>query len=171
MNTDDLQALRATVDRLLAEKTEEDGDCLIWTGRASKKVGGQPKHGSLIMRRAVWAATRGPLEPGDLITVTCENSLCLCHLAKTNKSEISRKSQNRPQVRALKRIKSAAWARSNLAKLDMEKAREIRVSTEDDHTLAARYGVDHSLISAVRRNRAWVETMGSPFAGLGARHV
>ena len=169
MTLDDIKALREVVDRLLATKTMEDGDCLIWTGRASKKVGGQPKHGSLIMRRAVWVVTRGPLEPGDLVTVTCENSRCLCHLAKTNKSEVSKKAQNQPHVRALKRIKSAAWARANVAKLDMDKARTIRLSDEDDHTLAARYGVDHSLISAVRCNRAWVETMANPFAGLGAR--
>ena len=169
MTLDDIKALRAKVDGLLAAKTMEDGDCLIWTGRTSKQVGGQPKHGSLIMRRAVWVVRHGPLESGDLITVTCANSRCLCHLAKTTKSEVSKKSQNRPQVRAIKRIKSAAWARANLAKLDMDKARSIRSSQEDDHTLAARYGVDHSLISAVRRNRAWVETMVSPFAGLGAR--
>lgn len=169
MTDDELQALRATVDRLLASKTMEDGDCLIWTGRTNREVGGQPKHGKMIMRRAVWLARNGPLEPGDLITVTCGHSRCLCHLAKTTKSEVSRKSQNRPHVRAIKRIKAAAWARANVAKLDMEKARAIRGSDEDDHTLAARYGVDHSLISAVRCNRAWVETMVSPFSGLGSR--
>lgn len=153
---------------LLQENTIEDGGCLIWQGRLSASRG-HPKHGTLVMRRAVWEAKYAPLDKADRITTTCGNPRCLEHLAKTTRSEIAQRVNADPRVKAIKRVKAAEWARANRAKLDMEKVRHIRSSTEDDHTLARQYGVDHSLISKVRTNKAWVDRTASPFAGLGER--
>lgn len=163
-----MKATPERIEELLAEKTIDDGGCLIWTGRLSCSCG-HPKHGTMLMRRAVWEARNGPLTPKELISTSCGNRLCLEHLEKVTRAEVSRRANADPRMKAAKRVKSAAWARANSKKLDMEKANAIRASADNDHTLAALYGVDHSMISKVRRNQAWVESFSSPFAGLGAR--
>lgn len=152
--------------KALEKHAHEDGDCLIWTGRLSCSRG-HPKYGDLVMRREVWQMKNRPLREGEMVTVTCENKACLEHLALTNKSEASKKANADLRVRAVKRMKSMQIARSRpTAKLSLEKARAIRQSPDNDHVEAKKYGVDHSLISKVRLNLAWVEEVASPFAGL-----
>jgi len=155
------------IQEILSLKATEDGDCLIWNGRLSKSCG-HPKYGDMVMRREVWKARKGPLKAGQLVTTTCGNPKCLEHLAITNKSEVARRSNADPRVKASKRVSAAIVARARATKLSMEKAREIRLSDESDTALAKAYGVDHSMISKVRKNRAWVESFSSPFAGLMA---
>ena len=53
-------------------------------------------------------------------------------------------------------------------KLDIDKAREIRMSTESGPVLAARYGVNRSLISRIKRGTDWKD-YANPYAALGAR--
>lgn len=159
-------AAKERILKALELNTHEDGGCLIWHGRCSCSRG-HPKYGDLVMRREVWQMKNRPLKPGELVTVTCENKLCLEHLALTTKSEAGKKANADPRIIAIKRKRSMLFARSSpTAKLSMEKARAIRASTENDHAEAKKYGVDHSLISKVRRNKAWVEAETNPFAGL-----
>ena len=155
--------------RVLAERTVEDGDCLIWTGRVSYSRG-HPKYNDMSMRRAVWEAKHGPLEPSQVVTTTCGRVDCLEHLAVTDCSERSRKANADLGVRAVKRIKGMAAARAKAPKLTMEAARAIRASEDDNHTEAAKWGVTHGMVSKIRTGRAWVEhPVASPWAGLGAR--
>lgn len=154
------------IEKILSLNAIEDGDCLIWNGRLSKSSG-HPKYGDMVMRREVWKARNGPLMACELITVTCGNPKCLEHLAITTKSEIARRTNADPSVKARKRLSGAKSARARANnKLSMEKAREIRLSSDNDLVLAKVYGVDHSMISKVKRNEAWVESFSSPFAGL-----
>jgi hypothetical protein len=152
----------------LALHTHEDGDCQIWTGRLSGS-GGVPKLGKNSVRRLIWERDNAPLQPGELMSAGCGNNRCLAHLVKSTKSEVSTRVHANPANRAALKVASAKWARANLAKLDVQKAREIRASTENQHTLGIRYGVDHSLISKIQTGRAWADLVASPFAGLGAR--
>lgn len=46
---------------------------------------------------------------------------------------------------------------TRLVKLSIEKARNIRSSSLPNYILAKEYGVDPSIISTVRHNKAWVE--------------
>jgi hypothetical protein len=166
MNTEDRDYLQKLESRIV-QKMQEDADCLIWTGRLSKSSG-HPKYGDKVVRRVVWQAKHGPLKPGQLVTVTCGNPKCLEHLAITNKSEIAKKTNADPRVKAIKRIKSVALSRAK-AKLDMQKAREIRASDLNNHEQAAIYGITHSMVSKIRTGKAWVEQHSNPFTGLGAR--
>ena len=62
--------------------------------------------------------------------------------------------------------KIASTRRANInKKLDMDKAREIRMSTESGPVLAARYGVNKSLINGIKRGTAWKD-YSNPFAAL-----
>lgn len=157
------------VQRVLAEKTYEDGDCLVWTGRTSYSRG-HPKYGDLTMRRVVWELRNGPLKAGELVTTTCGRVDCLEHLAITDNSGRSKKANADIRVRAIKRIKATQAARARTTKLSLEKARAIRESTDCNHTEAAKWGVTHSMVSKIRRGLAWAESpAASPWAGLGAR--
>jgi hypothetical protein len=162
------KTMRERLEVALALHTHEDGDCLVWSGRLSG-AGGIPKLGQNSVRRLVWERDNGPLREGELMSAGCGNHRCLAHLVKSTKSEISTRSHASPARKAAQRVAATKWARANLAKLDIEKVREIRASSEDQHKLGARYGVDHSLISKIQTGRAWVELLASPFAGLGAR--
>ncbi len=162
-----MQRMAAIAEDAMTGRTIEDGDCLIWKGRLSRSSG-HPKYGDKVMRRVVWQAKNGPLLPGQFVTVTCGNPKCLEHLAITSKAEIARRTNANPRVKAVKRMKSTIASRKN-AKLTVEKARYIRESELDNHSLAQMFGVSHGLISKVRTNNAWVECAVNPFQGLGAR--
>jgi hypothetical protein len=157
----------AFVEDALRGRVIEDGDCLIWTGSLSCSAG-HPKYKDRPVRRMVWQAKHGELTPKQLVTTTCGNPKCLEHLALTNKSQIAKKTNADPRVKAIKALKSAAIGRAR-GKLSMEKVRHIRASNQPNQELASLYGVTHGLISKVRTGKAWVECFASPFAGLGAR--
>lgn len=164
MTHDDIKVLAL---QAMDGRVQEDGDCLLWTGRLSCSSG-HPKYKNFVVRRLAWQAKHGLLSPGQFVTATCGNSKCLEHLAITTKAEIARKSNANPRVKAIKRAKSMVTSRKH-AKLSIEKARFIRSSDLSNYELAAMYGVTHGLISKVRTYKAWIEAQSSPFAGLGAR--
>lgn len=153
----------------LLSKCREDADCLIWTGSLSYSSG-HPKYNNKAVRRMVYELAKGTIPTGSLITTTCGCTQCLNpeHLALTTKSKAATKGNSCPTVRMRKAIASAIANRAT-GKLDMQKASEIRASSEGIDELAERYGVDRTLISKVRRNVAWRELRASPFQGLGAR--
>jgi hypothetical protein len=146
-------------------KIIEDGDCLIWTGSLSKSSG-HPKYCNQPLRRIAHQAKHGMLKKGEYTTVTCGNPKCLEHTAKVTKSEITKKQNADPRVKASKRAKNAAWSRANKAKLTLELAEEIRNSDETGPEIAARLNVSRSLASKVRTNQAWAAVNATPFSGL-----
>lgn len=149
-------------------KCLECGDCMIWQGATNGS--GQPKFHSKTARRATWEAAKGPVPDGKLVTTTCGHAKCLAvgHLALTTRAEVSKASNARPHVKALRSASTAKTVRAKLGKIDMETARLIRASDKPGIELAAEYGVSPSHISHVRCNISWKEA-SSPFAGLGAR--
>lgn len=166
MKQDDCKAMLARA--IASGKAVEDGDCLLWTGSLSKSSG-HPKYNDKSLRRVAHQAKHGMLKPAEYVTTTCGNPRCIEHTAQTTRSEISRKQNADPVVKAKKRAKSTAWARANAAKLTEAIAEEIRHSSETCDELAARYGVDRTLPSMIRRGVAWKPANASPFSGLFRR--
>jgi hypothetical protein len=158
-----------TTLQFLLGKCKEDADCLIWQGSLSKSSG-HPKYNDKAARRLVYELAKGRIPAGHYVTVTCDCAACLSpeHLRLTTKAEITAKVHSCPTVKA-KKVISCAKASRKTGKLTMEKAREIRASNQTCDDLALVYGVDRTLISRVRTNKAWRETTAAWHQGLGAR--
>lgn len=145
----------------------DDGGCLIWQGATNGT--GYPKYGRMAVRRRAYELAYGPLEPSDLVTVTCGCSMCLekTHLKKTNKAEVATISNSRPATQLKRSASLAKTNRPRLGKINMEIAQEIRNSDKSGLELAEELNVSPSLISCVRKHKSWRD-YSNPFAGLGA---
>ena len=149
--------------------------CWVW--QRSIDVNGKPAmhfrshQWSGSVRRAVMQASghAKALEDARVkVTDTCGNPLCCnpAHLRLATCGELasvprSAESRARQTVRSRQR-------QSN--KLTLETAQQIRARVlrgEKQQALATEFGVHHSLISAIKRGKAW--RMASPWDGMGAR--
>lgn len=153
-------------------RCEEVGECWEWQGAYSPS--GTPvmyaRAERTTVRRVVWRIVKGaPLDPELMAGVKCDNPRCVRpeHIKPKTKAQVlSGMASNGNQ--ALRAAKIAAAQRKRSTKLDEAKVAHIRTSDATNVALAAELGVHHSLISAIRKGRAW-RNFGSPFAGLGAR--
>lgn len=138
---------------------------MIWNGRTNGN--GVPKYGQFSVRRVVCEIVHGPLEARDLASVTCGNPKCMSehHVIKSNRSQVSTISNAQPDVKAKKIASAIRSNRDKLGKLSMEKAREIRSSSETGVALAAKFNVSVHAISKVRTNRTWRDAE-NPFTGI-----
>jgi hypothetical protein len=115
--------------------------CHVW--QRAKDSGGygiMKRDGRLLSaHRVVWEEAHGPLPKKARIHHLCETKACvrLDHLSP-EKNHCSHMQRHAP-------------------KLTMEKAREIRASSESGVALARRYGVSRSEISLIRRGKHWRE--------------
>jgi hypothetical protein len=159
----------------VAERCEEDGDCLMWACASSATQ--QPRYSikgpagkttSVQMRRVVWERERAPIPVGKMVTTTCGSPLCLNHehMALTTKAAVIKKVWARPDAK-VKKFLASIRSRATRGKLDMEKARYIRASNKTLKELAEEFGVSTSLVGGVRQGLRWREAIGNPFAGLG----
>ena len=162
-----------TLDQIHA-RCAEVGDCWIWQGATSNtgypiiKVKGC---NCQFVRRVVFRLDGHELQPRQPVITTCEDKLCVNpeHLRASTVSDVAKAAAQRGAFSGLARAaKIAAFKRSTAAKLDMEKAREIRVSEESGPVLAARYGVNKSVINNIKRGVARKDHK-NPFFALGAR--
>lgn len=159
----------------IIDGTEEVGDCWIWqrgttpSGYPIMKIHG---HGCCSVRRVVAILSGHDLAMRQPVQATCNERGCLnpAHLVPSTSSKIGIAAGKRGAFSTMtRRIKVAAGRRLAAdVKLDMDKAREIRASDESGPVLAARYGVNTSLINAIKRGDAWIEYGNNPFAGLFA---
>lgn len=160
----------------LKSRCQEDGDCWIWQGIASKggvpKINvhcGRGKNGRSVLsaRRVVWEALKGPIPEGKYITPSCGQPGCLNpeHLVYTTKAKIAAQIGARPDVKA-KKAAAGAGERSHRAILTRAQVAEIRATSESPKKLAAMYGCSPSSIGKARRGETW-QDYTNPFAGLG----
>lgn len=158
----------------IKDRTEEIGECWIWqqgttNGYPSMKVKGC---GCRLVRRIVVELDGRPAQAREPVATTCGEALCVnpAHLARTTIRAIAKKAAAAGAFSGKARgAKIAAAKRASAhSKLTLEQAREIRLSEEAGPALAARYGVNPSLIKSIRAGRVWKD-YSSPFAGLGAR--
>lgn len=153
----------------IRSKCTDDGGCWVWNGFCNRgvfpviSVKSVP-HGA---RRVAWQAATGRTVPaGFEIVAKCGTPKCVNpeHAARISMAD------RRREMAQLRDAASNSAATASLrakGKLSMEKAREIRSSSETCTALAARFGVSHQVVSMVRLGRSWVEA--TPFTGLGAR--
>ena len=149
----------------------ECGDCWEWTGRRNHT--GVPvmsfKKQEITVRRALLApevlASLGRL---NVVTVTCLNLKCVNpeHLVVMTRAEfLARNSQHTNHQLRLAKI-AETHRNGPGAKLNYELVAEIMQSNETNMALAERLGCDHTLVSLVRRGKAWKQYGANPFSGL-----
>ena len=154
----------------IKDRCVEEGDCWIWNQ-------GQDGHGypsisvnrkTTNVRRLVYKLTGKHLGQFQPIRATCGNKLCCNpdHLVTTTRKQLSEIALQNGSFHNPKTIaKRAETIRAKFGKLDMEKARQIRLSNDPTEVEAERYGVSKALIIKVRAYKAWKEHI-NPFAGL-----
>lgn len=154
------------------DRCDEVGECWIW--RDATSHGGYPimkrSGGPCLYVRRVVAELNGDVpEPRQPVATTCGEKCCCNpeHVHTTTTKKVAKAAAKRGAFSTLsRRMKVAAAKRSGPgAKLDMDKAREIRLSIKTGKELAAEYGVNVSVIKGIRQGRMWVD-YSSPFAGL-----
>lgn len=175
-------ALLARDINLILGRCKEHGDCLLWGGavnntgtpRANWTVDGEKVN--VNVRRFVYCKRHGKrdLPSFKLVTVTCNNPLCLQHLGVTTRSEMSLELGARADVRA-KRVVGITRGRRAQAKLNVQLVVQIRETDCPGHpghksarAWARELGMSTDAITRVRKNETWrdLSTHASPFAGL-----
>lgn len=157
---------------------EDDGECWMWTGSVTPQ--GHPiihlrqpvygHKGCLTVRRYVFLLTNGFLLPRQPIACKFGEKLCVNpdHLYQSSVSKIAKIAAKNGAWQGADRAIKISRAKRATAKLDAQKAAEIRMSDESGPVLAERYGVHKSLVNSIKRGVIWRE-YSSPFAGLGSR--
>lgn len=151
-------------------RTEEEGECWMWQGATLK--GGYPIMkvrgcGCRYVRREVVLLAGKPLSVGQPVDSTCGERRCVnpAHLFPSSTSAIALKAAKRGAFSGFARsAKIAAYKRAT-AKLTLEQALEIRVSPESGPVLAAKFGVNRSVITGIKSGKRWKD-YANPFAGL-----
>lgn len=160
--------------QMIRDRCDEIGDCWIWKNAVSQE--GYPimrvrPGGCILVRRVAIALSGRTPAARQPVTCTCDDRRCCNpkHLELATIASVAQTAAANGAFSSLaRRAKIAAHKRaSSGAKLTMDDARAIRASDETGPVLAAQYGVNKSLIGAIRRGTAWQE-YSSPFAGLGA---
>lgn len=158
-------------EKYLKDRSIEVGDCWEWTMAVDAE--GYP-----IMRRASANNTvrrvmfteiiNKPIRPRQPVVMKCSNRVCVnpAHCASSTTSAVAYQAASEGKFSSLtRRVAIARHARVRLGKLDMDAAREIRLSNDSRQELADRFGVGKSAISKVVLNKSWQE-YANPFAGL-----
>ncbi len=156
---------------LIKLRCKEIGECWEWatplTSEATRRYPSMRLNGKVINpRRVAYEFYRGRLlKPEEKLTPICDNPYCLNpeHMKVQSLTQALQRAGRLGKLSAVS-AKKLAVARQR-AKLDLQAAREIRLSDESGPVLAARYGVDKSMISAVRLGKCWIDYT-NPFAGL-----
>lgn len=153
----------------------EIGDCWEWQGA----VGGNgvpcvclptayPKlpdsrSARVTVAALAWEAHTGKPAQGKVVWRTCCNQLCVNpkHLLTGTRAQMSADLVGQGVYRRKpSTIAAITNAKRKVAKLTIEKAREIRCSELSDAEIAPIYGIHRSLVLRIRRGEAWRETVG-----------
>lgn len=122
------------------------------------------KRGCSRGRKAALLLSGKEVKPGHVVFAIrkCTSDDCVNPEHSRSDNRKNHGSYLRASGKAKTPAKSAA-ARENIlhhrAKITMEKAREIRASTETQAALAKQYGIAQSAIWSIKHNRAWKESL------------
>lgn len=160
----------------IRERCEEVGNCWIWQGATTENGYPIMKKGSkgpcLLVRRVVAKLKGKEPKPRQPVITTCGEKCCCnpAHVKLSTTKEVAQAAADAGAYSSMdRRAKIAKYRRmAPGAKLNEDKAREIRLSSKTSAALAEEYGVCLSLVKSIRAGRAWRD-YASPFAGLGAR--
>lgn len=154
----------------IAEKSVEEGECLLWLG-GSAKVPHVHIKGRKENIRKLLAILRGdPIMPGTFFGCSCGVDKCIAeeHIAQRTRLQHARHFGKQGAYSGPVKIAKMAATKRARSKLDDEKVAAIRASTKTSVQLSAEYGVAASYITSIKAGKLW-KNYASPFAGLGAR--
>lgn len=166
-----VKALHETTDedrvRMLLENCRQAYGCMAWASFVDPQRGplgrvDGPK--VLNVRRYIWSVKRGELSPNQIIRMRPE---CEHGCIEYTHMRVGRRNEHAVgnALTLTHRLAISASKQAQVGKLDWDKVRAIRASTESRKDLAARYGISTSMIGQVLRNEVWVESAGM-FTGL-----
>lgn len=152
-----------TMDHILA-RCVEDGECLIWQGATNKSGTPQMRNLGVMdgVRRVVARLHGRTIVAGRIAIADCGHQLCVAnaHVKLLRWDEFSviagKKSAANPAAKAART--AARRARPDVV-LSLEKAAEIRASTETNAQLQKKYKCAPETIRAVRIGKHWVDTV------------
>lgn len=153
---------RAKVLTAIRSRTEEEGECLRWTGalsRGSKSHKVQPAFWmdgkTVALRRMAYVAYGKELFAHWLVSTSCGNDDCLCekHLKRVSKAE----TQIGTTRGLITRTRIAA-AHQKRSPLNWDLVREIRASSESNRAIASRLSLHRDTVHKVRNHVTWRET-------------
>lgn len=163
---------QATVASIYAQCTEL-GECRLWTG--GKTEGGYPRmyngERQVTVRRVLAGMKIGrPLKPREMASCTCGEITCLewDHIRVADISTIRAEAGAKGNYSHPTKGMRISMARRKDSKLNDQRVRDIRDSTDPSHIEAAKHGISPSMVRRVRAGDRWRDH-ASPFAGLGAR--
>ena len=152
----------------LINRTVQDGDCLLWTGPSNGA--GYPliriQRSNHTVRTILVVLYKRTKNKNQVVTTTCGNKGCIHpdHIKVVSQKSIFKPSEKQYQS-PIRNAKISAHARANRAKLNIDQAREIRMSEKTQRELALEYGVNKATISNIKSGKTWKET-GNLWRGL-----
>lgn len=168
------QMTRAQWLQRLDDACEQVGSCLEWRGRfmgQKTPIAYVPRgylkpdlsQGSHSARAIFWTLEHGEPPPdGHVLRSKCRNYSCVAvgHMVLLSRAKAPKEMGKRGEFSTPKRNAAAIRrARGRETKLSVEKAREIRESTESSRALAVVYGISDASVRAVRRGDLWPEAV------------
>lgn len=156
-------------DRIYA-RCIEVGECLEWQGPVQKGGGMYISEGAkkYLVRRVLWREEHGNIPEGRLISVSCCNPRCVCHLQAISVSQRNKKIAKSGAFKSIAfRAKIANACRKN-SKLSDAAVAEIRAAEIAPAEAAEKFGITESYVNMLRAGRFRID-FSSPFAGLGTR--
>ena len=153
----------------LLSRTDEIGDCLIWTstigatGYPVINTGGQVHHA----RRLMHTLSGGIIGAGQVVRATCEDKRCInpAHLYTTTRKKVAQSSGKKGLMGGPIRAAATSARHRKNSKLTEAAAVEIRASSESGKALAQRFGITTQHANNIKRGTAWRD-YSSPFLGL-----
>ena len=159
-----------TIESLLA-RTEEEGDCRLWTGYRANGVPQVYREGRMVPVRRVLLTLAGKNCSGAaFVPCVCGNARCVApkHIVQRTMEHHIQAMARAVNTGAVKQIRIAKLTQTQRASSRIGSAavaREIAVSAESGPVLAERHGVSRSTINNIKRGRSWASGT-NPFAGL-----
>ena len=151
------------LQRLVDERTEEVGDCLIWTGSLqggcpALNFGGTPR----MVRRLIYEARTGqPVPKGKVMRCTCTEKLCVAHFEPSSYRRIAKDAGARGLMSDPLRTAKISAARQASSHLTWDVIRAFRASEESGASFARRVGISHAQACRIRNGKAWKEALPS----------
>lgn len=156
----------------LLDRSDEVGECWLWNQATSK--GGYPIMkirgcGCKYVRRIAAELAGHELAPRQPVATSCNEKLCVnpAHCDPSTIQAVAKKAGEAGAWSTPKRSAKIAAAKRAKGKLTADQAAEIRASTESGPVLAARFGIDKSMVNNIKRGEAWKDYT-NPFAGMFA---
>jgi hypothetical protein len=151
----------------LKERTIEDGDCWEWTGYCENGTPSVYHKGKITAVRRVFLDLLGSKVKEGYYFAKCGNKLCVNpeHTGYNDPKQHMKKAAKNAVKSPTRRLKIQIHKRATVAKLTQEMADEIRYSEGSSRVIAAKYGVNRSVVCRIRTGKAWVN-LQNPFAGL-----